>query len=207
MFMMSTKCWSFICMCSFLMFSVWMVSESQLADNQCPQILKKDNLAAGKESFFAFKRLGATIAWPSSMKHSWHRHCNIPSRTLVLTSLHLWILDRIAWNTHDTDTAIYPVEHLCWHHLHLWILARIAWNTHDIDTATFPVEHLHWHHLGLQNMYPDSMTPSWLRHCNMPRTLAFTSPGCTSTYLNSMKHLWHGCHKSACQSLANTYLK
>ena len=47
-----------------------MVSESQLADNQCPQILKKDNLAAGKESFFAFKRLGATIAWPSSMKHS-----------------------------------------------------------------------------------------------------------------------------------------
>ncbi|XP_070181044.1 protein sprint-like isoform X2 [Littorina saxatilis] len=44
--------------------------ESQLSDNQCPQILKKDNTAAGKESFFAYKRLGANIAWPSSMKHS-----------------------------------------------------------------------------------------------------------------------------------------
>ncbi|KAK7477736.1 hypothetical protein BaRGS_00031024, partial [Batillaria attramentaria] len=44
--------------------------ESQLTDSQCPQIIKKDNLAAGKESFFAYKRLGANIAWPSSMKHS-----------------------------------------------------------------------------------------------------------------------------------------
>ena len=64
------------CLCQYglcvllLNVSVGMISESQLGDNQCPQILKKDNLAAGKESFFAFKRLGATIAWPSSMKHS-----------------------------------------------------------------------------------------------------------------------------------------
>ncbi|XP_076463753.1 uncharacterized protein LOC143295940 isoform X2 [Babylonia areolata] len=44
--------------------------ESQLQDQQCPQILKKDNLAAGRETFFAYKRLGANIAWPSSIKHT-----------------------------------------------------------------------------------------------------------------------------------------
>ncbi|KAL8619629.1 hypothetical protein ACOMHN_019684 [Nucella lapillus] len=44
--------------------------EVQLADQQCPQILKKDNLVAGKETFFAYKRLGANIAWPSSIKHT-----------------------------------------------------------------------------------------------------------------------------------------
>ncbi|XP_025104587.1 LOW QUALITY PROTEIN: uncharacterized protein LOC112570384 [Pomacea canaliculata] len=44
--------------------------ETQLMDSQCPQILKKDTLAKGKECFFTYKRLGANIAWPSSMKHS-----------------------------------------------------------------------------------------------------------------------------------------
>ncbi|XP_059162197.1 uncharacterized protein LOC131945184 isoform X2 [Physella acuta] len=44
--------------------------EFHLADTDCPQIIKGDNLAVGKTCCFAFKRIDANIAWPKNMKHS-----------------------------------------------------------------------------------------------------------------------------------------
>ncbi|BFZ11807.1 hypothetical protein BsWGS_14845 [Bradybaena similaris] len=44
--------------------------ERQLAETDCPQMMKCDNLAMGKSCCFAFKRIDATIAWPKHMKHS-----------------------------------------------------------------------------------------------------------------------------------------
>ncbi|KAH9519626.1 hypothetical protein Btru_003185 [Bulinus truncatus] len=42
--------------------------ESHLADSDCPQLIKGDIQTAGKNCYFAFKRLDANIAWPRHLK-------------------------------------------------------------------------------------------------------------------------------------------
>ncbi|GFS12013.1 Ras and Rab interactor 2RAS and EF-hand domain-containing protein [Elysia marginata] len=44
--------------------------ESQMAEGDCPQVVKGDYLALKKTCFFAFKRLDANIAWPKQIQES-----------------------------------------------------------------------------------------------------------------------------------------
>ncbi|KAL8608291.1 hypothetical protein ACOMHN_042158 [Nucella lapillus] len=43
--------------------------ERQLEESQCPLILKRDHVAAGKQFFLAYKRLDVNIAWPCAVHH------------------------------------------------------------------------------------------------------------------------------------------
>jgi len=40
------------------------ITEHKLMDMECPQRLKTDRLARGRECIFAYKRNDANIAWP-----------------------------------------------------------------------------------------------------------------------------------------------
>ncbi|XP_050407015.2 protein sprint isoform X2 [Patella vulgata] len=43
-------------------------TETTLADNVCPQLIKSEHLGKGVDCYFAYKRKAANIAWPKNMK-------------------------------------------------------------------------------------------------------------------------------------------